>query len=99
MNHIFVLGYKIKFDSIVGKYTIKSKKSFGWSHYDEIQDAIDAVEKHFFSLPQNHSAPEMFQALQKTLSVVGHRDSGVAKKTVKELIDLIAPVLAKAEGG
>ena len=45
------------------------------------------------------SAPEMFQALQKTLSVVGHRDSGVAKKTVKELIDLIAPVLAKAEGG
>jgi len=52
---IFVLGYEIKFDPIVGKYTIKSQKGFGWGHYDEVQDAINTVEKHFF----NEVVPKM----------------------------------------
>ena len=46
---IFVLGYEIRFDPIVGKYTIKSRRGFGWGHYDDIQSAIDTVEKHFFN--------------------------------------------------
>ena len=110
MNHIFVLGYKIKFDSIVGKYTIKSKKSFGWSHYDEIQDAIDAVEKHFFSLPQNHSAPEMLAVLKEYVyakelhdpSEVEEMRMAVRTKDYRKSANVLfmaLEVIAKAEGG
>ena len=81
------------------KFIIKSDEPMNRRYGNKIANILGNESDAKANAHLIASAPEMFQALQKTLSVVGHRDSGVAKKTVKELIDLIAPVLAKAEGG